>query len=316
MPSHISIHPYQAELRELWDKLVRESSNGTFLHQRGFMEYHSDRFRDQSFLCMKDEQPLALLPLEGEEEKLYSHRGLTYAGWIFKRGLNGEEKKEILEASLEELRKRGVKELAVKTVPSFFCTETQNPYHHYLAEIGGEISQVNEFYYTPLPIKIQDRGKRWGARKAFKNGVEIRPASELSDFWQEVLIPCLRERHATSPVHSLEEIQLLKSRFPKEIILWVACLDEELLAGSLLFLIGDTIHCQYIASTPKGRTLRSLDALMSHLMEKEFADKKGFSLGTAQDSKSGKPDQGLVQWKKSLGALPIPVPVYHFKLSN
>ena len=41
---------------------------------------------------------------------------------------------------------------------------------------------------------------------------------EIADFWR-ILELNLARRHGASPVHSLEEIQLLHDRFPDEILL-------------------------------------------------------------------------------------------------
>ena len=38
---------YEPEMMREWDDFVRGSKNGTFLFMRGYMDYHSDRFRDQ-----------------------------------------------------------------------------------------------------------------------------------------------------------------------------------------------------------------------------------------------------------------------------
>ncbi len=261
-----------------------------------------------------DNQVIAVLPLEGAKEQVYSYRGLTYAGWIFREGLQQAQLQEILSQGLNYLKAKGKKELYLNPVPGFFCTESQSAYLQLLLQLGGKIHKNKDFYFTPLPVHIQDRGKRWGKRKAEKNGILIHESSDLEQFWNQVLIPCLQERHQSKPIHSLEEIQLLQSRFPGEIALWVATKDGQMLAGSLLFLIGNVIHCQYIASTENKRKLRALDLLFIHLMESEFAEKEGFSLGTAVLPETELPDLGLVQWKESFGAKPVSVPNFHFEL--
>ena len=37
---------YTPSMLPEWDRVVRESRNGTFLHLRGYMDYHADRFAD------------------------------------------------------------------------------------------------------------------------------------------------------------------------------------------------------------------------------------------------------------------------------
>ena len=58
----ISVEIYSPELKARWDEVVRGSRNGTFLHLRDYMDYHSHRFSDMSLVAMRDGKPLAVLP--------------------------------------------------------------------------------------------------------------------------------------------------------------------------------------------------------------------------------------------------------------
>lgn len=267
-------------------------------------------------MCYYEDELLAIMPLERTTEAVHSHRGLTYAGWLVKKDIKEGQIQNVLESSLNYLRNQGIENLYIKTVPEFFCSESQTSYHSTLSKLGAKILKNDPFFFTSLPYKIQDRGKRWGHKKASEAGIRIHESNHLSLFWTEVLIPCLQERHAANPIHTAEEITLLQSRFPQQIKLWVASLEGNLLAGTVLFLIGEVVHCQYIASTALGRKMRALDALFVQLIEKEFKGKNGISLGTAVLPSSGLPDLGLIHWKKSLGAIPIPVPYFHFDLQS
>ena len=46
----MTVIPYSINKREDWNSFVRRSKNGTFLLQRGFMDYHADRFFDCSVM--------------------------------------------------------------------------------------------------------------------------------------------------------------------------------------------------------------------------------------------------------------------------
>ena len=92
----MTIIPYSINRKEIWDEFVGKSKNGTFLLQRGFMDYHADRYFDCSLLVYEGISPddeykenglttrdlVALFPANWiEEEKcVYSHKGLTYGG--------------------------------------------------------------------------------------------------------------------------------------------------------------------------------------------------------------------------------------------
>ena len=56
-----------------------------------------------------------------------------------------------------------------------------------------------------------------------------------------------------SPVHSIEEIELLHGRFPQHIRLFEAAFDSELLAGVVIFESAMVAHVQYIAASERGR---------------------------------------------------------------
>ena len=44
--TRITARPYEKHDEEPWERLVAESWNGTFLHQRKFLSYHGNRFQD------------------------------------------------------------------------------------------------------------------------------------------------------------------------------------------------------------------------------------------------------------------------------
>ena len=48
------IRRYTADRADEWNLFVAASKNGTFLFDRRFMDYHSDRFRDHSLMVYRD----------------------------------------------------------------------------------------------------------------------------------------------------------------------------------------------------------------------------------------------------------------------
>ena len=45
-----NIQRYTSDKQAEWDAFIAQSKNGTFLMQRGYMDYHSDRFVDCSLM--------------------------------------------------------------------------------------------------------------------------------------------------------------------------------------------------------------------------------------------------------------------------
>ena len=78
----IDIIRYTADRADEWNRFVAQSKNGTFLFDRGYMDYHADRFEDYSLMFFRDGRLFALLPANRDGDTLYSHRGLTYGGLV------------------------------------------------------------------------------------------------------------------------------------------------------------------------------------------------------------------------------------------
>ena len=81
---------YTPEHATEWNEFIRSSKNGTFLLDRNYMDYHSDRFEDCSVMFIEKERIFAVFPANINRDKgiVYSHQGLTYGGLIMGREIN------------------------------------------------------------------------------------------------------------------------------------------------------------------------------------------------------------------------------------
>ena len=68
--------------REAWNAFVAQSKNGTFLFDRNYMDYHSDRFEYFSLMFYLNEKLYALLPAHINGNYIQSYMGLTYGGLV------------------------------------------------------------------------------------------------------------------------------------------------------------------------------------------------------------------------------------------
>ena len=59
---------YTSDLLPIWNQIVADSKNGTFLFDRRFMDYHQARFTDCSILFLKGDKPVACLPANYSEQ--------------------------------------------------------------------------------------------------------------------------------------------------------------------------------------------------------------------------------------------------------
>jgi hypothetical protein len=62
------VRRYTAADQAAWGDFVRTSKNGLFLFERGYMDYHAERFSDHSLLVYDEKDRLtALLPAPGSD---------------------------------------------------------------------------------------------------------------------------------------------------------------------------------------------------------------------------------------------------------
>ena len=152
---------------------------------------------------------------------------------------------------------------------------------------------------------------------AVKNGVVVQECSDWNGYWQ-VLNALLVEKYGHQAVHSLQEIELLHSRFPHNIKLYTATAAGELLAGVVMYYCGGEVaHSQYIASTPHGRELKALPAIFDFLIKLATDDGyRYFDFGISTEQGGLYLNEGLSSQKCRMGGRGIVYNTYEIKLDN
>ena len=310
----ISVQPSNGSLKEEWDRFVDGSRNGTFLHKRGYMDYHSDRFEDHSLMFYANEELTAVLPAHIKGRHLCSHNGLTYGGLILSQATTTEVVLDIFDALLTYMAtETGTDTLIYKPTPhiyhSYPCEEDIYALFRNNALLTEcKISSAIRLS-TPLPIK--GRRKMTGAMKARLNIVED---NNFAAFWQ-VLERRLKERYGVSPVHSLEEIELLHSRFPQNILLFrVTDTTGDTLGGVVMYIAGDVAHTQYIATNDEGRRIGVLDFLYEYLINDRLKEYRFLDFGISVEEGGRYLNNGLISQKERLGGRAVVYNTYEVKI--
>lgn len=313
----ITIEKYNPLSKQEWDDAVRSSRNGTFLHLRDYMDYHSDRFADFSLIARNEGKIIAVLPACREGKKLYSHCGLTYGSWLVPlRHFDVTTMMEVWDASVQFIQDEGIEEIIYKPVPHIYHRYPCEEDLYAIFRAGGVLVESNISTTIdldePLPF---DRGNRRNVNLAVKSGVEVAQSSDWHGYWA-MLDALLMEKYNRHPVHSIEEILLLRSRFSENIKLYTASLGGELLAGVVMYYCGDEVaHCQYIASTEQGRQLKALTLLFDNLIkEASQAGYRYFDFGISTENGGLYLNEGLVRQKCRLGGRGIVYQVFKVKL--
>ncbi len=299
----VEIIRYDATMAAQWNELARLCRNSTFQHQRGYMDYHSDRFTDCSLIALHNGKPRALLPANVDGDTLWSHRGLTFGSWLVPpKHFDVTVMIEVMDATIAWMKDNGLKRLVYKAVPHIYhrypCEEDLYAlFRHHASLIETNISTTIDLS-CPLPL---DRGNKSGANAARKAGITVGPSEDWQQYWH-LLSSLLDERYDTRPVHTLDEILLLQSRFPDDIRLYTATLDGELLAGVVMYLSAPVAHCQYIGASPRGKESKALTLLFDYLIQESTRlGYRYFDFGISNEDHGRYLNEGLVQQKSRLG---------------
>lgn len=309
------LEKYSCDKKDDWDSLVERSKTPLFMFKRDYLDYHADRFKDFSLLVYKGSKLVAALPCNEDGISVVSHGGLTYGGLIIGLDVHANDVLDIFISVRDFLKKAGKKEFIYKVVPRVFNNYPSDEELYALTRIGGklyrrDLSSVIKINTKP---KLSDSRKNT-ARKSSKAGVVIKELEGFEKFHS--LLSQVLEKFNSKPVHTVDELNLLKIRFPKNIRLFGALLDDQLLAAVLVYDFGGIVHTQYMASSDGGRKLGSLDFLLIELIEKTFSEKDYFSFGISTESDGSILNEGLIRQKEGFGGRGIVHDFYKLSLTN
>ena len=313
----LSIDTYNDTYKSDWDEFVDLSKNSTFLFKRDFMNYHSARFDDHSLLIFKDSQLIAIFPSNKVGNNIYSHQGLTYGGILIKNDIKFAQYLEIFNHILNYYFKNSFKKLFLKQIPSIYNSNFNDEldYIAFVSEAKTYRRDILSVIDLQNNFKIS-KDRLQGFKRGIKNNLQITETDDLKDFWNEILIPTLKNKHSVKPVHNLDEIQLLKNRFNKNIRQFNVFHEGKIVAGTTIFQTKNVIHVQYIGSNNKKNTLGSLDFLFYQLITNTFSDHRFFDFGTSNENSGKKINDGLLYWKEGYGARSLIQNFYEIEISS
>ena len=118
--------------------------------------------------------------------------------------------------------------------------------------------------------------------------------------------------HGVKPVHSVEEMRLLKSRFPDNIALYVARNRQKtIVAGILLYVTEKVIHSQYISATEAGKDIGAIDAIMQEILQTKNIF---FDFGVSTENNGKYLNESLIFQKEGFGGRAICYDTYEYTI--
>ena len=141
----------------------------------------------------------------------------------------------------------------------------------------------------------------------------VERSSDYAAFW-EVLSQNLQTKYGVKPVHTLQEITLLHSRFPENIVLYQAVKDGVVLGGVVLYITPQVVHAQYSSATPEGKKLGVIDLLYSRIFN-DYENYSHFDFGRSTENPDGSGlNEQLVFQKEGFGGRGLCYDIYEYDL--
>jgi hypothetical protein len=309
MTAAVTVKRYQNDDKSLWNKFVQEAKNSTFLFDRDFMDYHGKRISDHSLLVFVDDNLRSVLPANEKGDLLISHGGLSYGGLVLENRVHLDEALSYFYYLLRYLEQNGFTEVVYKCMPSYLARlpSFEEQYAMFLLNARLTSRTVSGACSGRLHVSMRQT-RRNIVKRAMNSGLRVTRANSPKKFW-EILETNLRERHGVEPVHSLDELELLMTRFPDNILCYEV-LGEQLLGGTIIFVSHTTAHAQYISANQEGKKSGALDFLFHQLITETFSHKDFFSFGISIGHDGKELNRGLNSWKEGFGAMPFTVDTY------
>ena len=311
----MKIRRYRREDKELWNSFVSKARNATFLFDRNYMDYHADRFDDNSFMFYHKGKLKAVLPANVAGDTLYSHQGLTYGGLLLDKKATVEDVLECFDSLNSWLRENGISKVVYKALPWIY---QQYPSQEDLYALTWKCKaqlisrDIASTIVVDNKLKFAESRKS-GIRKALSLNIEVGESNDVDGFWH-VLEDNLGNRYNAKPVHTASEMKLLMSRFPNNIKLYVAKMNGEIVGGTLIYVTSQVVHTQYISASLEGKKHGALDLLFDYIINKVYANCRYFDFGKSTEQGGAYLNEPLIFQKEGFGGRGVCYDWYQWEL--
>ena len=297
----IKVRSYEDSDKEVWNSFIKNSKNGFFMFNRDFMEYHKDRFTDNSLLFYDEDKLIAIFPASIKDSVISSHGGLTYGGFITGNDMKQHHMNECFIALIDYATKYEIKEIIYKHIPHVYHKQPAEEDLYSLFTNGAHVLKIEASTCLNLrqPLKMP-KGRKAQVGRARREGVEI---IESNDFESFIILEnsVLQERHGTKAVHTSAELKLLQEKFPENIKLLAAFYKKKMIAGTVLFIYDNVIHTQYMAANETAREIGALDLTIATVIETYKTSKEWLDFGISTEDGGHYLNEGLISQKEGFG---------------
>ncbi len=301
----IEVVKYASNYKSLWDDFISKANNGSFLFYRDYMEYHSDRFIDSSFLFFEEGNLVAVMPANIADGVFYSHAGLTFGGVVSDRKqMVMRLMLELFDALMVYLSEHQIKTVIYKAIPHIYHIFPAEEDLYALFRHNATVVQRDASSTIALDQEVPfSRLKRRRIKLGKRNELIVKRTDDFGAY-MSLVAEVLARKYSVAPTHTAKEMELLSKSFPENIKLFAAYKDETMLAGVIMFEYKSIAHAQYAAASEEGEKMGAGELLWDYLIHDYYSgrNKRYFDFGRSTEKGGHYLNAGLIAHKEGLGA--------------
>ena len=243
-----------AQHKELWDKFVEDSMNGTRFHLQQFLAYHpANRFEFQHLLFLEGSRIVAVLPagLKDSGRTLESPLGASYGSFVTK-DITAQEALDVVSAFEQYIHAAGIRDVYLTSAPVIYQPVLTQNLDFALLYRGYAYQR----HYISHAIDLTKPGNPFDgfhpvARKNIRHVLKSYPNLSIEESTGSTIVRMLEEfypillenkaKYDAKPTHTLEELLKLNELLPGFMQLFLVRVDGKPIAGSLLFFANDRV---------------------------------------------------------------------------
>lgn len=278
-----------------WIELLNELGEATIYHSPEWKRFLENTFDyEPHYIFAEDENGRlsGILPLFKTNSRLTGNK-ICSVPFSHICGPIGDKnaKEELINIALDYYGKSDAKWLEVREMLDFSGFENQNLYSTYILKLSTDISSIWK--------KIDKGSVRWAIRKSEKLGVSVESVNAIEDIRILYELNCLTKKDLGVPCHPWRFFRNLFTFLNKNISLYNAVKDHEVIASGVMVHFKDTLIYAYGAANPSALDAHPYHAFIWTSIQE--ACKKGY---TYYDfGRCSYDNIGLINFKKRWGTV-------------